>query len=315
MKFKKNKKKILITAAGGYIGKNICTIIRKNFPEFHIVGTDSKKFTFSREMLNEFYRIKSASDKKYIDDLNKVIKHYEIDLVIPNNEDELNAIIKNYSKINLNIFIFPGYDVVELGYDKLKTMKKLSELSIDIPWTLETNKSLPKSLPCIVKKRTGVGARNVEILRSLSDAKKYSRKQSYIFQELLKPKNQEITCAIYRSKNGKTRILSLKRKLKNGVTTYAKVIKNNAIEKLCKKIAVEFNLRGSMNIQMILTKKGPRIFEINPRFSSTILMRDLMGFRDLIWSIKDIMGEPIYSPKIEKDLIAYKIKNRIVLRR
>jgi carbamoyl-phosphate synthase large subunit len=315
MKSKKYKKKILVTAAGGYIGKNICRIIRKDFPDFFILGTDSKKFKFSSKLLNEFYHIKPATSKKYINDLNNIIKNFNIDLVIPNNEDELIEIVKNSKKINLKKFIFPGNDVVKLGYDKLITMKILSTYKIDVPWTFETNKNLPKSLPCIAKKRTGVGARNVNIISSSNDVKKFSKKNNFIFQELLKPKNEEITCAIYRSIKGNVRILSLRRKLKNGVTTYAKVIKNVQIDKLCRKIAINSNLQGSMNVQLILTKNGPRIFEINPRFSSTVYMRDLMGFSDLTWSIKDILGIATYCPKIEKNLIAYKIKDRIILRR
>ena len=40
-----------------------------------------------------------------------------------------------------------------------------------------------------------------------------------------------------------------------------------------------------------------------------------MGFNDLTWSIKDILGIATYSSKIEKDLIAYKIKDKIILRK
>ena len=39
--------------------------------------------------------------------------------------------------------------------------------------------------------------------------------------------------------------------------------------------------------------KGPVIFEINPRFSSTVRFRDLLGFKDIQWSIEDMIGIPI----------------------
>jgi carbamoyl-phosphate synthase large subunit len=35
------------------------------------------------------------------------------------------------------------------------------------------------------------------------------------------------------------------------------------------------------------------IFEINPRFSSTVMFRHLLGFKDLIWSINEIAGKAI----------------------
>ena len=56
------------------------------------------------------------------------------------------------------------------------------------------------------------------------------------------------------------------RKLKNGYSRYIKVIENKEIKLLCNEIAVKYKLQGSMNIQLILTRSGPIIFEINPRF-------------------------------------------------
>ena len=43
---------------------------------------------------------------------------------------------------------------------------------------------------------------------------------------------------------------------------------------------LEIDFFGPANFQLILTKKGPMIFEINPRFSSTVLMRNYLGFTD-----------------------------------
>ena len=83
---------------------------------------------------------------------------------------------------------------------------------------------------------------------------------------------------------------------------------------MCKKIAVEFKLIGSMNIQLILTKAGPRIFEINPRFSSTVLMRHMLGFSDLVWSVNERLGKKIHYKKIQENITAYIVKDKIVIR-
>jgi carbamoyl-phosphate synthase large subunit len=53
---------------------------------------------------------------------------------------------------------------------------------------------------------------------------------------------------------------------------------------------VKLDLLGSINIQLRMTGNLPKIFEINPRFSSTVLYRHLFGFEDLIWSIEDRLG-------------------------
>ena len=63
-------------------------------------------------------------------------------------------------------------------------------------------------------------------------------------------------------------------------------------------MAVKLNLVGSINVQLRITNHLPKIFEINPRFSSTVLFRHLFGFKDLEWSIKDLFGIALesYSP-------------------
>ena len=51
------------------------------------------------------------------------------------------------------------------------------------------------------------------------------------------------------------------------------------------KIADELNLIGSINIQLRKSKNRIAIFEINPRFSSTVFMRSLVNFNDVLWSL------------------------------
>ena len=68
---------------------------------------------------------------------------------------------------------------------------------------------------------------------------------------------------------------------------------------MCESVAAGMNLYGSINIQLRITDKGPRIFEINPRFSSTVLMRHRIGFCDLLWAIDEAQGLEVDFPCIE----------------
>jgi carbamoyl-phosphate synthase large subunit len=80
----------------------------------------------------------------------------------------------------------------------------------------------------------------------------------------------------------------MKRRLSSGVTSFAEVVNDLSIETLCIRIAESLELFGSINIQLRLVEGlGPMVFEINPRFSSTVGMRHAIGFSDLIWSIEE----------------------------
>ena len=53
-----------------------------------------------------------------------------------------------------------------------------------------------------------------------------------------------------------------------------------------KKITSKLEPYGPTNFQLKLTKKGPVIFEINPRFSGTTHMRSLFGLNEIDIIIK-----------------------------
>ena len=78
---------------------------------------------------------------------------------------------------------------------------------------------------------------------------------------------------------------------------------------MCETIAKGLNLRGSMNIQMRLTTQGPRVFEINPRFSSTVLMRHRIGFSDVLWALDEAEGKELIFPQSKPNQILVRVQD------
>ena len=134
-----------------------------------------------------------------------------------------------------------------------------------------------------------------------------------IFQELLLPHDSEITCGVFRSRNNDVSVIQFHRVLSEGTTSWAKTVYNADVERVCRLVAERLNLIGSMNIQLRLTAFGPRVFEINPRFSSTIYMRHKLGFEDLVWSIKDSIGIEFRYPSIPLGIECVRTQNAEVL--
>lgn len=81
---------------------------------------------------------------------------------------------------------------------------------------------------------------------------------------------------------------------------------------MCEVIAQGLDLCGSMNIQLRLTENGPRVFEINPRFSSTVLMRHRMGYTDVLWAIDEAEGKSIDFPEIVQDQMMVRLQGAAV---
>jgi carbamoyl-phosphate synthase large subunit len=130
---------------------------------------------------------------------------------------------------------------------------------------------------------------------------------------LLEPHSGEVTCAVYRTKDGRIAILQMLRRLAGGLTGWARVISDDAVEQMCKEIAEGLGLRGSMNVQLRLTDAGPRVFEINPRFSSTVAMRHLLGFSDVAWTLDELDGRSVNPASVPVGRVAVRIQGSAVL--
>ena len=85
-----------------------------------------------------------------------------------------------------------------------------------------------------------------------------------------------------------------------GLTYKATVTTDRAIEGVCQAIADHFDLVGPVNIQLRRTVDGPKVFEVNLRFSSTAVMRAHFGFNEPEMCLRDmVLGErlaPARSP-------------------
>ena len=57
--------------------------------------------------------------------------------------------------------------------------------------------------------------------------------------------------------------------------------KSKKINKFIINVTKKIRPLGPLNFQLCLTKKGPTIFEINPRFSGTTPLRNIFGLNEI----------------------------------
>lgn len=287
---------VLVTGCGGDIGQSIGKILNKQNLNY-LIGCDISNKNAGPFIFDNFNLSLRCDNPEYINYIENVVKTNNIDLLIPVSEPELRFLTKNdkLDKIGGAQLICPNKKAMEIGFDKLETVKFLKNNNFPFPETsLVSDIDKITNYPKIIKSRTGAGSSTVFIAKDDVDFQYLKRKYpDFIVQEYLSSLEGEYTCGVFRSKKGVIRTIQLKRELTGGYSGYGEVIRNEAIESLLTQMAIKLDLVGSINVQLRLTDKGPTVFEINPRFSSTVLFRHFFGFQDLIWSIQDKTNQEI----------------------
>ncbi|MCB0407880.1 MAG: ATP-grasp domain-containing protein [Bdellovibrionales bacterium] len=292
-------KTILLTAIGGDIGQAIASVIRSARPDIQLIGVDMNLRHGGSFFVDKFFQIPPANDPGYFESIKKIASEYSVDALLPVSEVELDKFLEEKNWPNDIPIISCGKTALEVGLSKYRTYEFLKSINIDVPWTIPVGDEKPKEFPCIMKSTDGSGSKSVYVVNNQVEADFYKLKSSnFIYQELLLPADQEVTCAVYRSKDGRVAVLQMLRQLVGGLTGWAEVINDLRVDSMCRKLAKDLNLLGSLNVQLRITKEGPRIFEINPRFSSTVHMRHLLGFTDVIWTISEFEGVRVEFPEV-----------------
>lgn len=293
---------VLVTAVGGDIGWSVARILRSSGYFERVLGCDSSADHAGHSVADACFIVPRAGSPEYLDVIEQLIASEGIKYLIPTSEPEIDRIYQAEREgWSPAVIVMAGGRSVPIGMDKLATAEFVKGLGLPAPWTVPADGRRPPEFPCILKDRRGWGGRSlVRIDDEVSLEYHVARRTGAILQELLLPEDEEYTCGVFRSQAGAVRTIIFRRRLLGGVTGFGVVVGDDAIDRVLHTVAVALALRGSMNVQMRRTAAGPTVFEINPRFSSTVMFRHMLGFRDVLWSIDDLEGGevPPYAPPI-----------------
>ena len=289
-----NKYNILITGCGGDIGQSIAKILLKSELTKNLFGIDISDKNAAQFIYPNFSIGLPYSHPNYLNGLESFIKTNNIDLVIPIAEPELRFFFNQnlLESIGGAKILSASALALEIGFDKLKTAEFLKNEKLPYPKTfIAKSLKFVDTYPIILKSRTGSGSKEIHKINTPEEFLFHTKNISddFVFQEFISDEDGEFTCCVFRSASDEIRTQIFKRELTGGYSGYGQVIKNKKITILLENISNKINLKGSINVQLRIKNNTPYVFEINPRFSITILFRHLFGFEDLIWSIEDLM--------------------------
>ncbi len=286
---------VLLTGCGEHISQGLLRILRLTGVARRVIGCDTHDRHAGSLLFDECDVVAPTEDPDFIDSIADLVVRHQVDLVVPVYEAEIGRLAKDDITAIAGVpLLFASARAVSIGLDKLATARFLECHGLGFPWTDLVGERNPRQLPCILKPRTGNGGRDVLRVGDPDLAGRYRDIRPHdIWQQLLLPDDQEYTCGVYRSRRGEVRVIASRRIWRYGKTVAGEVIKNGDIDRYVTLIAERLELRGSINVQLRLTEHGPIAFEINPRFSGTVVFRHLLGFEDFLWSLQEARGSAL----------------------
>lgn len=308
----KKKNRVLITSVGGYFGKkNIEFLKNTNDKNTWVLATDTKFDREANKLADMFMKVPSGISKDYIPFIEKLIKKYKINFVIPCSDEEAIEYGKNIRSLNLlgAKIACQSEKVNSIITNKYKTYQIFKENKIpfsdfhivyDYKQLIEiTNNFYDKYKEFVVKSPVARGNRGTFVISNrYRGCKKYNESRelhmSYkyfklYYKSLLKNNFPKLICErLFKPcydldvlcKNGKLFYTICRKRINPAGVPF----KGNIIEKsiklnnLAKKVCSVLNLSWLIDIDIMTNRNGdPVVLEVNPRASGSCSVSMMLG--------------------------------------
>ncbi|MDA9602486.1 ATP-grasp domain-containing protein [Flavobacteriaceae bacterium] len=295
------KNKILISGLGGslfpYLNEKL---VEKGFEILYVDSNEELKFIYPDL---KFYTSPIVTNDKYINFILDIIEKNDINYYIPLIDEELLiAKLIGYIKKDLKVLL-PSKSFIKLCLNKFKLMKKLNELDISKTKSfLDSNFNWEIDPPIFVKPNFGRGSRGIKkVYNKLQfEAYRQENKDEILIQPIIE--GIEYTVGVLVNNENEILSISPKRIIKKDRVTINAVTENNSIiYGLAKKLTKILKPRGPYNIQLFITSEmQPIIFEINPRFSTTLILSIEAGVNEVELLINNFSNQaPNFNEALE----------------
>jgi len=286
---------ILLTGAGGAAIPFLIESLRNQ--GCRILAADMDPFASGLLLADKGFIIPKADAPAFSQAIEKICKTESVDIIIPLVDEEL--ITVSELQLGNTIALLPRTDFIRTCLDKYALIQELKRCRIPAPNTILANDdSADIIFPCIVKPRTGRGSRNVEIIQTKADYNIWKShfgdiSEKFILQDYLP--GTEYTVSVVAWRDGRVQAVVPKEILvKKGITRLAVTRYQKEIDEYCRSIQKHLKADGPFNVQLRCdTESGnPQLFEINPRFSTTVSLTTMAGIDELYGLVMQALKGP-----------------------
>jgi carbamoyl-phosphate synthase large subunit len=310
-----DKFNVLIPGAGGPAGINTIKSLRIISFKGKIVSTDSNHLSAGFFLSDLYYVIPRYDSEFFIDNLLRIIKEQNINVLMPSSGFDIYGYSDNYNIIKEcgAIPIVSKRKVLEICRDKLLSYQFLSR-KFPFAFTTEYPEKID-TFPIIAKPRFGKGSNNIIMIENKLDLEFVMRKfENMIFQEYLPGTEYTVDVLSDLTEKSIMAIPRIRIDTKAGISVKGKIVRNSMIESLCKNTVDTLGIRGPSCIQLKESKNGElKIIEINPRFGGGTIFTTLAGANFPAMLLELVSNNNLIIPEVS-EITVVRYFEEIVLR-
>jgi carbamoyl-phosphate synthase large subunit len=276
---------------------------------YSVVTADAIATSAGFSFADRSYVIPWGVDDAFVPAIREIVAREKPDFIVPLVDEEIPKVHAYVRAEAPHIqVIAPSPEFCDLVLDKWSMAEMMTSRKLSVARTWLASDAGAATYPAIVKPRQGRGSRGLaflegpqDLVRYLADAPKSA--DHYIVQERLQ--GTEFTTSVVVALDGTFLTVVPKEAVdKRGITHVGTTRWVPEIDRLCRQIADELAPRGPFNVQLILgADRVPRVFEINPRYSTTMALTLAAGVNEVDCVLRHARGEDPGRLTFEPDLM------------
>jgi carbamoyl-phosphate synthase large subunit len=290
------KFRVLITSAGRR-GQLVNWFRNEVGAETFVV--DSSDLAPAFYLADKSIKVPRIDSEEYIDTLIEICKKYEINIIIPTIDTELEVLSKNKDKflsVGSNVLV-SGLETIEISNNKHKTHNWLVSIGIKVPDQILISKGqtwpIRMLFPSIIKPISGSRSQGIRLVNKRMELRNFRSSQDVVIEKFIS--GDEYTVSTYVNLEGKcvVAVPRLRWEVRDGEVSKAVTRNFPEVEHTAWKVVEALpNAWGPINVQVIVDKFSGEVFvvELNARFGGGDPLAWRAGANMPAWAISEAMG-------------------------
>lgn len=302
--------RVAVSGAGGGVGQAVFRALRLASPDLWILGLDMNPRSVGLYTAEAGTLVPPCTAPDYVERLLAALRTARVSVLIPGSDPELAVLARAREEIEAaGVQVIVGApDPVDVCRDKRLSSQFFRELGFPFVRTVPVAEAVSLAdevgYPLVVKPLGGSASRGVAVVFSHAELEPYLTRSDYIAQEAAFPavwareaggimsdsvhrggalrQEEEISIQVVYDHLGQhLGTFTSVNRLQVGIPMFVDPQRIPQVESLVEEMADalrDHGLTGPCNFQCRLTEDGPKVFEINPRFTGITGVRAAMGF-------------------------------------